>query len=422
MCYYKINTLLIIIQHILQYCKSFRKESDILAIAGIVAEFNPLHNGHKHLIDCAKKDGNTVVCVISGNFVQRGDTAVIPKFRRAEAALSAGADIVIELPVPWSMSTAQNFALGAMSQLKAFNISSLYFGSEAADVDMLLKTSDLLCTADFNEKIRAKLKNGETFAKSRYDVISSMLDKECSVLDTPNDTLAVEYINAAKKLNMSIAYQPIKRIGADHDQAITSSENFASSSLLRKYITDNNFASVKGFLPNFSYEITVNSPISSISHIDNAITAVLKRLNNEDFKKLPDISEGIENLIYENVHSATDFNELCMAVKSKRYTLARVRRLLLSAFLGIDNRYFLTEPPYVRILGMSEQGAKAIKKNPTKQIVTRASEIRSSGTEVQELFELENRINELYALSLDEPKRFLNESSERIICKHHSSK
>ena len=115
-----------------------------LGICGIIAEFNPLHNGHKYLIERAKADGNTVVTVISGNFVQRGDTAIVPKFVRAEMALECGADLVVELPTPWAMSTAQNFAFGAISQLLAFGIDSLYFGSESGNLQDLLDVSNLL--------------------------------------------------------------------------------------------------------------------------------------------------------------------------------------------------------------------------------------------------------------------------------------
>ena len=127
-----------------------------MAIAGIVAEFNPLHNGHKYLIDCAKSDGHDVAIVLSGNFVQRGDTAIIPKYKRAESALICGADIILELPVPWSMSTAQNFALGALSQLSALNIDILYFGSECGDDFLLNQIAELLLSEDFNIKLKEK--------------------------------------------------------------------------------------------------------------------------------------------------------------------------------------------------------------------------------------------------------------------------
>ena len=131
-----------------------------MSIAGIVAEFNPFHNGHKHLIDCAKNDGHKVFCVISGNFVQRGDTSVISKFERARQALLSGADLIAELPCPWSMSTAQNFAIGAISQLNAIGIDILYFGSECGDLDALIKVSDILISKEFSNILKEKLQKG----------------------------------------------------------------------------------------------------------------------------------------------------------------------------------------------------------------------------------------------------------------------
>ena len=160
-----------IIHYNFKFFKFFPKESDNLSVAGIIAEFNPLHNGHKYLIDCAKSENDFVVCVISGNFVQRGDVAIIPKFKRAEAALLSGADLVLELPVPWSMSTAQNFALGGVSQLAALGVDTLYFGSECGDSALLERIADVIASEEFNAALKNELNRGETFAKTRTKVV-----------------------------------------------------------------------------------------------------------------------------------------------------------------------------------------------------------------------------------------------------------
>ena len=149
----------------------FYRKVDILIIAGIVAEFNPLHNGHKYLLDQAKANSDLVVCVISSNFVQRGEPSIISKFERAKIAVTCGADICLELPTPWSMSTAQNFALGALNQLIKFNITTLYFGSESADLTGLLKISETLNSEEFNEKIKNHLNDNLTYAKVRQNVL-----------------------------------------------------------------------------------------------------------------------------------------------------------------------------------------------------------------------------------------------------------
>ena len=181
------------------------QRSDILEVLGIIAEFNPLHNGHKYLINEAKKYGK-VVCVISGNFVQRGDTAVYDKSIRAKAALICGADLALELPVCYSMSTTQNFALGGVSILSSLGCDTLMFGSECGDIESLVKTANILKSAQFKEKLPEYLQDGITFAKARQ-----LAAEECgapkNILNGANNNLAVEYITAANNINANIYHK-----------------------------------------------------------------------------------------------------------------------------------------------------------------------------------------------------------------------
>lgn len=386
-----------------------------MSLAGIVAEFNPLHNGHKYLIDCAKNDGHNVACVISGNFVQRGDTAIIPKFKRAETALIAGADIVVELPVPWSMSTAQNFAFGAISQLSALNIDILYFGSESGNEDLLQSVAEILESNAYNEIIKNELNNGVTFAKLRQKAVESLLGEEAALaLENPNDTLAVEYIGAAKKLGLNIKFKAIKRIGANHNDA-SSKDNYSTSTLLRNEIKNSNTNYLKEFIPKNILSVVQSSPKSDIQKLDSAIISKLKLTDYETISKLPDLSEGLENLLYKKIKEADSYSKLCDLVKTKRYTMARVRRIILSAFLGIDNSWFLKEPPYVRILGFSSDGQTLIPKIVKKPIITRISQINRLDETSKAVLELENKISSVYALTLDNPKKMIDENSEKLL-------
>ena len=387
-----------------------------MGIAGIVAEFNPLHNGHEHLIQTAKKDHNTVVCVISGNFVQRGDTAIIPKFERAKSALEAGADMVLELPVPWSMSTAANFALGAVSQLSALNIDTLYFGSECGDSRLLEEISEILISNEFNQKVRDRLSTSKTFADIRQTVLREMISDKANVLSSPNDTLATEYIIAAKKLGLFLNFVAVKRLGVGHDKKYIQ-DGFTSSTYIRTKILENDIDFLKEYMPKSSYEIVKKSPISDINRLDLAIISRLKLIEKDDFSSLPDISEGIDNLIYSKVRDEFSYNSLLNAIKSKRYTLARIRRIILSAFLGIDNSFFLKEPPYARILGFSKEGAKIIPKNTKKPLISRVSDVNVLDEYSKKVFSLENKANEVYALSLDNPNKYINDFSSKIIKK-----
>ena len=289
-----------------------------MARVGIIAEFNPLHSGHKLLIDTAKKDGNTVAVVISGNFVQRGDTAIISKIKRAQEALICGADIVVELPVLWSMSTAQNFALGGVSQLNALGCEKIIFGSECGDIEKLKKTADILLSDEFSSIVREEMKNGVTFAFARQKAAIALGADE-SILNSPNDNLGIEYITAAKALNLDIEFNCIKRKGAMHDSEQIS-DNLVSSSFIRGKLKDNDLGYAERFMPIALRGFVEPDFVSDINRIETAILAILRQKTIEDFKNLPDISEGIENKLFFSVRVATSLEELYSMIKSKRYT------------------------------------------------------------------------------------------------------
>lgn len=381
---------------------------------GIIAEFNPLHSGHKLLIDTAKNTGKVVVCVISGNFVQRGDTAIISKQKRAEIALRTGIDVVCELPVLWSMSTAQNFALGGISQLVSAGCDEIVFGSECGDIDALYNASSILMSDAFNDKVNNYIKNGVTFAVARQNAATDLGVNE-DILKGPNNNLGIEYICAAKKLNANIKFRTIKRTGAGHD-SIDVSKKFVSSSLLRQKIKEGNFGFAEKFMPISARGILREEIISDINKLDTAILSHLRRKEKEDLINLPDISEGIENKLILSVKTADSFTELCESIKSKRYTLARIRRLVLSAFLDFDNEFFLKEPPYLRILGFSENGAKHIGNiTSNKPIITRATMIKELDEKCRKVFKTESIATDLYGLSLNKKSQCSNEFTAKFL-------
>ncbi len=373
-----------------------------MALVGIIAEFNPLHSGHKLLIDTAKQGGNTVAVVLSGNFVQRGDTAIIPKIKRAKAALDCGADIVAELPVLWSMSTAQNFALGGVSQLHALGCDEIIFGSECGDIEKLEKTADILLSNEFSSLVQEEIKNGVTFATAR-EKAAVCLGADTEVLNSPNDNLGIEYIMAAKSLKLDIKFKCIKRKGANHDSDIIA-DNFVSSSFIRDKLKSGDLGYAERFMPIALRGFIETDFVSDIKRIETAILAILRQKTVEDFKNLPDISEGIENKLFFSVRVATGLEELYSMIKSKRYTLARVRRLVLSAALGFTKQFFMVKPPYVRVLGLSKDGEQALKNIETDTpIITKVAKIKELGEEANKVFEFEQRATDLYALSLGRP-------------------
>lgn len=324
-----------------------------MQIAGIISEFNPFHNGHKYIIDKIKEENDCLVTVMSGNFVQRGEPAFLDKHPRAHAALKSGVDLVVELPSPWSASFAGNFAFGAVSLMKELGINSLYFGSETSNVDELEKI------AEIDAEIKPGLFGGVTFAKARQNELSKIKDVDISILKGANNNLAIEYIKARNKLECDFQVKCFERMDAQHDSEIKS-DSICSASYLRSNFTSENALK---YIPVEAYSIT-NNEISNGYYLDYdkfqlAVITYLRRFKN--FESLPDISEGIENKLKKEILNAKDYNELIFAIKSKRYPLARIRRLVLSAFLEIDDEYTLEPVPYINVLGMTKRGEEIIK-------------------------------------------------------------
>ena len=374
-----------------------------LRVSGIIAEFNPLHSGHKYLIDAARLDSDAVVCILSGNFTQRGDTAIISKHKRARLALLCGVDIVAELPVLWSMSTAQNFALGGVWQAYNLGCTELVFGSESGDIGALLAAADVLCGDAFSCLVREKLQSGITFAAARESAAIE-LGVDFKLLRNPNDNLGIEYICAALRLGLDLGFRCIKRQGAAHDsKAFT--ESFASASLIREHILNGNIGFAERFMPIEARGIIQPNDVSDIKRLETAILCSLRSKQPEDFARLPDISEGIENKLFFAAQKATSLESLLNGIKTKRYTLARIRRLVLSAFLGLDGEFFMKTPPYTRILGFSERGTEHIKsiKEPKAPIVTKVAQIKGLGERARKVLALESHASNIFALSLHTP-------------------
>ena len=393
------------------------KRGVFLNIAGIIAEFNPLHNGHKYLIQQAKKENDAVVAVMSGNFVQRGDTAIFSKFDRAKAAVQNGVDLCIELPTPWAMATAQTFAEGAVQIMNSLVfVNSLYFGSECADIDLISRTSQIFSDKNFSDLITSQLKNGVTFAAARQTAVSRIDERAANILANPNDILATEYISALNRLNSAIKPLCVKRQGVAHDSN-EASGNFLSASKLRSLILTDEIDAIKPFCPKTSFEIIKNANTSNIKRIETDILGKLRRAELSDFRSLPDISEGIENRLFAAAKSATSLNELYSLIKTKRYTLSRIRRLVLSAYLDLRADYLKSPPPYARVLAFSKKGEEIIKifSSITKiPLVMRAGDFEKLGDTAGKIFIAERNATDLYALSLKTPLPCGTEFTEMI--------
>ena len=386
------------------FFKAFRKESDDLRTAAIIAEYNPFHNGHEYLINYAKEHGaECVIAVMSGNFVQRGDISILSKFDRTRMALLGGADLVVELPTPFAMSTAQNFALGGVYAAKNLGADILAFGSESGNLESIKRAATAAYSPLIKSELDIALKSGKTFAAARFQACNSVFGIIESI-STPNDTLAVEYIAASKALNVDLTFMCISRKSATHDQ-IEVSGDVASASAIRKLILNNDIDSATKYIPVQCHSILSDAynlgKIADIKRIEPAILCKLRTMHKTDFSSLADISEGLENRIYAVTRKAGSLEELYSLAKTKRYSHARIRRLVLSAFLSVDNTYFKKALPYIRVLGFNKKGsialqnARAISEVP---IVIRSTELKNDP-----LFELECHATDVYSLAQKSP-------------------
>lgn len=373
------------------------------SVSAIICEFNPLHTGHeKALRFAADNNSSAVVCILSGNFVQRGEPALYDKWLRAEAALRCGADLVIELPLPWAMSGAENFARGGVRLAHALQCDRLVFGSECGDISALTAAADYLNSDAFSADLRNAAPDEQIlpFAARRELALTRALGKEKALtVQSPNNTLAVEYCKAIASLGSPLQPVTLQRCGAQHDAGL--SEDSASASALRALILDGNFNEAAKYMPLPSAQLLHNQPTASLERLETAVLYRLRIAKAKDFADIPEVGEGIENRILKAAETASTLDELYTMVKSKRYSHARIRRIVLSFFLGIRTPVGL--PPYLRVLGMNKTGADLLQ-HASLPVLTRVSQLRGMPEECQKLFELESAADDIYALAFEKRK------------------
>lgn len=390
---------------------------------GLVAEFNPFHNGHKYLVDILKQNGeNTVTAVMSESFVQRGECACISPYERTKMALANGVDLVISLPVAYATASAERFAAAGVDVLNGLGvIDTLGFGSECGNKDLLTKCAKALLREDFGEYVNKYLSYGVSFPEARQNALEEMHGKELSrVLSNPNDILGVEYTKAIIKNNYDIDIYPVKRIGVSHDSQNVC-DNICSASALREMLKKQ--VKAEAFMPAESRSILRRATEEGKAPADfkkteSAVLYKLRTMSIEDFSELPDVSEGLEHRIYSAVRSAATLDEILEKIKTKRYTHSRLRRIVLCAFLGITKKDVTAPVPYVRVLGFNGNGAgllKEAKAKATLPVVTKSSDIKELGEDAQHHFALECRARDLFSLSLPVADVCGKEMTDKII-------
>ncbi len=380
-------------------------------IAGIIAEYDPFHNGHKAHIDSVRADGAThIAIIISGSFTQRGEPALLTKFDRAQMALAYGADLVLENPLPFAMSPAERFALGGVSILHALGcVDTLSFGSECGDINVLQSLAALIDAPAYAQALRNALASGIPYAAARQKAaVMCKADNLATLLESPNNTLGLEYIRAAAKIGADFRFHTLKRVGAAHNaDEITNAS--ASASHLRRLIREGRVDEATACMPNAAAKILEEAVAAGhvatrTDVLEHALLARLRAMELADFAALPYISEGLENRLYQVSRAATNYIELLEAIKTRRYPTARLRRVLWAGLLDLPSESAYLTPPYIRVLAMNERGREILSTAaPTLPILTRTAQVRELYAEAQALFALECRATDLHALALSSP-------------------
>ena len=360
--------------------------SNVLAI---IAEYNPFHNGHLYQFQKAKKDTDSKysIAILGGNFTQRGSTSIIDKWSKAQMALDNGFDLVVELPLLYSISSAENFAEGAIKLLDSMKIVDfLSFGTETNNLEILDRIATILYEEPkaFKSLLSIELRKGVSFPKARSNALMMYLKdikKYANILSSPNNILAIEYLKALKKYKSIIKPYSIQRFEAEYNSNKISG-NIASSTAIRNIIKDDNIPLLKKLLPESSFSILFENIknghiVSDLSVFEKEIIYNLRKMSITDVKNLPDVSEGLEHLIKKASDSCNSLDELFNIISTKRYTKTRLQRILLYSLIGISkNDMDMSKKvyPYMRVLAFNDKGkflvSEIAKANPKLEIIT----------------------------------------------------
>lgn len=375
-----------------------------MKIAATIAEYNPLHTGHLYHIGKTKEalQPDVFAVVMSGNFTQRGDIAVAEKHLRAAAAVKAGADVVLEIPSFYAVNCAEKFAEGALKTLSCFNSPLvLSFGSECGDIAVLKKLSETVHNEkeDFKNKIKNELKKGGSYPSARAAALG------LAELDKPNDILALEYLHFAEKYGFDAF--TVKREGAYNDNSADG--KYASANAIRNYIFNGKIDNIKHFLPDYMLSSLTNCVFNNA--LGDMLFYKFGTMTKEEAARLNEVSEGLENRILDALGRSSDYESLCANVKTKRYTMARIKRIFLYALFGLDKadaEALYQTPPYARVLAAKSgrEDVLSLLSGAGGGLILRGRDANGLSQKVRLALAYENKVDNVYAAASKQKSPF----------------
>ncbi len=394
-----------------------------MKVLGVITEYNPFHNGHlHHLVESKKITGaDYTVCVMSGNFIQRGEPALLNKWARTEMAIKNGIDLVIELPVSYVLQSAESFAHGAIKILDSLNIiDHICFGSEIGEIEPLQHIAQTLVNEpkEISNQLKQLLNKGYSFPKARELAVTTYFKKQKfdfnvqDIMSSPNNILGIEYLKALYRLNSPIKPATIKRHKTGY-HSLETQDDIASATAIRTMLQDNlDLENIKKYIPQCSYNVLMNEitagriPIFTES-FDSAIITLLRKLSASALETYPDVGEGLEHRIIKAAHTCGTVENMIDSIKTKRYTRTRLQRIIYNVLLGITKDMLNTfqhygGSQYIRVLGLNEKGMELIKiakKRASLPIfVKTASYKKSCNPLLRQMIELDFLASDLYTL------------------------
>ena len=393
----------------------------------IIAEYNPFHNGHLYQIKKAKEitGAENVIVIMSGNFTQRGDT-LINKFEKTKIALQNEVNMVIELPVIYSISSAENFALGAIKIINQLKVDYLVFGIEEENIEKLEEISEILVNENQNFKIKLKenLKKGKSYPKSREEAILKVLSGENvkKIINKPNNILAIEYLKILKKIKSNIKPIGIKRNIVEHNSQ-KSKKNFASGTYIRKLFNENKFDEIKKLVPKKSYKIlkeqyNQKTYVSSLEEFSDIIIYKIRTMTLKQLKNIPEILEGLENKLKKIAGESKTTTEIIEKVSNKRYTKTRISRILTYILLEITKEQMQKSKeiiPYIRVLGTNK--VDLLKEIELKKIITSLKKYEKINKDenLKELLEIDKKATNIYTIKYKKTSKSNLDYTEKFI-------
>lgn len=398
---------------------------------GIICEYNPFHNGHIYQIEETRRQGAThIVAIMSGNYVQRGDVAMIDKYARAKVAVNNGVDLVVEMPVVYSLSSANFFARAGIMMLGALGcVDGISFGSECGDIELLKNAAMASLAMSTKENIEAKVKphlnNGMSFPAAMQQAIALESGPILAgVFDSPNNTLAVEYLKAMKFMRLDFETLTVKRKGAGHDSS-EALEGIASGTLLREMIEDGE--DISAYVPKDMAELAKEyddkNMLAYFDNLERELLYVLRSMIPPVIAECPDVDQNLANLIFKAGIDSNSIDEFLERASGKHLTAARLRRILLNLYIGTKNSDLMIMPPYGRVLALNERGAEILKASKEKEAGNKLA--MPFSTSLKDIIEIQkppilrfadisNRATNLYGLASKEIRSCAEEFTAKI--------